>query len=349
VANKNIVYILGAGASVGTGVPAMASFVDKMYDLFSDEVDIDIQHVFRAISQLRKIYSNSHIDLANIESVLAAFDMGRLVKQLGQYRGLQTEDLYSTLVRMIVKTVEKTTRFDGDNHSSRVEGAYHQLVDLALKRAAATDSRCDFVTLNYDVALDYCLSKDGEEVDYGFDDHGNGPSLLKLHGSANWLRYDETIKPIPVSLLKIISSGQRNILSYHTEQNRTNVLKEIHFSESREGGETFIVPPSYSKQFALPQIESVWRNAATLLSQADTIVFIGYSVPPSDLMFHYLFGLGTLENDRINRVVCLDPNPAVRSTYEKFLGQFTTPRLTFLENKFDPTGLLKLEGIINAR
>lgn len=347
MAKRNIVYILGAGASVGTGVPTMANFVDRMYDLFLETDDDEYRNVFNAISQLRKVYANSRLDLNNIESVLAAFDMGRLVGQLGTFRGDSVEILYKALIRMIVGTVERTTRLESDGTETWVRGAYRQFVDGAIGWAGETGSRCDFITLNYDIALDYSLMRHSD-VDYGFSTIGKSPVLLKLHGSANWRKAADGVWPLPLDTGFIAGSGYKDILEYETTTGATRHLTRIHFSRRRDNWETFIVPPSYSKHFAVPQMEAVWSNAASLLSQADVIVFIGYSVPPSDLMFRYLFSIGTLENHRIRGIICLDPNPAVKSTYLEFLGQFTTPRLEFMTHKFDYDGVRKLFSFIRS-
>ena len=341
MAKQDIVYVLGAGASVGTGVPAMTTFVDRMYDLFFEMETEEYKNVFKAISQLRQVYANSHLDLNNIESVLAAFDMGRLVKQLGTFREAEAEMLYKALVRMIVNTVERTTWLEGDGTNTWVRGAYGEFVGRAIDRSRASKSRCDFITLNYDIALDFCLMRYGE-VEYGFDHIVDSPLLLKLHGSANWFNTPNGIVPVSLRTSEIIEKGQKETLDYQRLPNGSKHLARIHFSQRTDYQETFIVPPSYSKHFNVPQMEAVWGNAARLLSNADVIVFIGYSVPPSDLMFRYLFGIGTLENNRIRKILCLDPNIAVEETYREFLGQFTAPRLTFVKGSFDSVGLDKL-------
>lgn len=340
MAKQDVIYVLGAGASVGTGVPAMTTFVDKMYDLFIDSDNEEFRSVFKAIAQLRQVYANSHLDLNNIESVLVAFDMGRLVKQLGTFRDEETEILYKALVRMIIETVEQTTWFEGGGNANVpfIRGAYSSFVSRAIRLSESTKSRCDFITLNYDISLDYCLSSTGD-VDYGFEQVGAKHALLKLHGSANWFNTPSGIVAKSVRISDIIKFGQKHILEYEHTQGGHRRLKRIYFSKCTDHKETFIVPPSYSKHFSVPQMESVWRNAAMLLSKADVIVFIGYSVPPSDLMFRYLFGIGTLENNRIRKILCLDPNAAVEATYREFLGQFTASRLTFVKGNFDSYGL----------
>lgn len=133
---RDVLYVLGAGASVASGVPAMATFVDKMYDLFPKGSTQDgerVNKVFDAISQLRMMYANSNIDLDNIESVLTTFDMGRLTQSLGTFQKDQSKELYDALVRLIVRTVEETTMFDSVDSAITVIGHYTKFVHEAIK------------------------------------------------------------------------------------------------------------------------------------------------------------------------------------------------------------------------
>lgn len=337
---NNIVYVIGAGASVATGIPAMNSFVATMYEMFADSEDPDYQNVFRALSDLRKVYSNSQLDLSNIESVLAAFDMGRLVKRLGRFQGDETKSIYRALVDMIVQTVEQNTRYDGELSNVTVEGWYNRLVTDSLQSAEGSGAGCDFITLNYDVALDFALSR-VQPIHYGHTEEIHKHMLLKLHGSINWSEEGDKIVVHGVTIDDILKAHQKDVLNYHANTSGRNRVSRILHTKRTDHSNTFIVPPSYSKHFQHQEMQAVWQHAARLLRTSDTIVFIGYSVPPSDLMVRYLFAVGTLENDRIKRVICLNPDESVKQVYRQFLGQHTNTDSIwkFITGRFDPDGL----------
>lgn len=63
-------------------------------------------------------------------------------------------------------------------------------------------------------------------------------------------------------------------------------------------------------------------------------------------MFKYLFSIGTHKNDRIRKILVLNPDPNAKSTYLELLGQFSRGRLEFIEKKFDADGLRSLDKTI---
>src|SRR5260370_12045892 len=72
--------------------------------------------------------------------------------------------------------------------------------------------------------------------------------------------------------------------------------------------EPVIVPPTWNKGRYHGAIESVWRRAAKELSEAETVIIIGYSLPTTDQFFHYLFGLGCVGGHLLRRVILCNPD-----------------------------------------
>jgi hypothetical protein len=86
------VFILGAGASHTSGTPLMGNFIDAARRLrpsinnthLADAFDL----VFLGISALQLAHSKSDLDIYNLESVFAAFEMARLFRHpLGSLSG----------------------------------------------------------------------------------------------------------------------------------------------------------------------------------------------------------------------------------------------------------------------
>jgi len=79
------VIILGAGASKQGGAPLMHDFLDVARDLLSADKVGDarksFETVFRGISALQQVHSKSELDILNLESVFAAFEMGLLLSE----------------------------------------------------------------------------------------------------------------------------------------------------------------------------------------------------------------------------------------------------------------------------
>jgi hypothetical protein len=94
---SEIVFILGAGASREAGAPLMNDFLDVAYDIkkrLPDHADTlkDFNLVFKGIAALEASVAKANVDLQNVESVFAAFEMAKLLGRLGS---LSNEEINS--------------------------------------------------------------------------------------------------------------------------------------------------------------------------------------------------------------------------------------------------------------
>jgi len=123
--------------------------------------------------------------------------------------------------------------------------------------------------------------------------------LLKLHGSTDvyWVPNDSTGATINRWELfgrwgdpESVDSGRRR--------------REL------PGREPFIVPPAASKSsyYLNPITQHLWRRAAEKLGFASRVVFLGYSLPPTDLVTSGMLG-SHLSRDGV-RVDVVDTNPS---------------------------------------
>ena len=204
--------------------------------------------------------------------------------------------------------------------------------------------RATFITFNYDCYLDqalYASSNWNPLWGYGFfcrpaydtvsqePVESPGPSqihLLKLHGSINWrprLGYKE-----PVALDAIVHHDKMSLFSHHVH---VPDVVERHLER-----EPAIVPPVLTKSglVSQPALRVVWDMAFRSLTAADAVTFIGYSLPPTDLLVQTLFkeALNDLPLNAI-RVVDLKGNVSERDDltgrYREVLGEIPDDRFYF--------------------
>lgn len=87
---RNVVFILGAGASKQCGAPLMNDFLETAFHLWKtnkvQEKQEHFERVFRAISALQIVHSKSQIDLDNIESIFTALEMANVLGKLPRVR-----------------------------------------------------------------------------------------------------------------------------------------------------------------------------------------------------------------------------------------------------------------------
>src|SRR5271156_2630675 len=101
------VFILGAGASHSAGAPLMRNFLDAAERLRTHARTgrADFELVFEGIAALQQAHFKSAIDLDNIESVFAAFEMAKLLGRLGNMESSKIEMLTGAMQSVIEKTI----------------------------------------------------------------------------------------------------------------------------------------------------------------------------------------------------------------------------------------------------
>jgi hypothetical protein len=118
--NANTVFILGAGASADANVPQMKDFLEKAMLLSpSDEVAEAFALVSKAGSRLQLAQSKAQLNIRNVESVFAAFEMAELFERLGDLRVDEIRRLTDAMRTVIVHTVEHYMQVRLDVTSSR--------------------------------------------------------------------------------------------------------------------------------------------------------------------------------------------------------------------------------------
>ncbi len=100
------------------------------------------------------------------------------------------------------------------------------------------------------------------------------------------------------------------------EQGEGPRLAKLHGSV----GDGTIVPPTWSKG-SHPEIVPAWRAALEELRRANSIRFLGYSLPAADTYVRYLLKAAALDAPHLKGidVVCWDPSGAVRAQYDDFI------------------------------
>ncbi len=106
--------------------------------------------------------------------------------------------------------------------------------------------------------------------------------LLKLHGSMNWRvrRGDRS----PFTIDSIFHHEDWFERGYEIEQGNKTI--ELHLEP-----EPFFVPPLFTKEELTkqPVLKLIWSLAYEKLEAADNIIFIGYSLPKTDIASEFLF------------------------------------------------------------
>ncbi len=336
---SQVVFILGAGASVHAGVPVMDSFYGEALRLKrrGDINKADEEHfanIIYAYESLRRLYSNFVLEpkLSNIETIYGIIEMGNLIKI---FPDLKTDEeitkLKTSINKFIVRTLELKTKFALTKNKEVISPvAYNDLVNLIIRLEEINPSvSCSILTFNYDIALDFILYREfGDNVNYCLDKHNNkkGFKLIKLHGSINWGLCQKCKEINPISATRILHERmyQQAKRMYVFPIQISSLLKKsicLKCSKKEISDLPLIVPPTWNKTEYHVHLTNVWWHAARELSTAEVIIIIGYSLPESDLFFKYLLSLGGIDFQGLTDFIVIDKIDKVIDKYYKLLGR----------------------------
>lgn len=176
----------------------------------------------------------------------------------------------------------------------------------------------------YNAVVDYCCyisSKDktDESVKPGLEKLGQGGfnvKQLKLHGSLNWLQctrcmrlYAQFNQKDAIRNFEIKSSCRHCDNNFPEEFGRHLLASNL-------------IMPTYIKDLTNPQYKIIWQNAGIEISEADKLVFIGYSLPNADFEMRQLLSRMTRKKAEIEVVDYCDEHGEnrIKTHWERFFG-----------------------------
>ncbi len=348
------VFILGAGASAESGAPTMPTFIQTAKELHERNAfgaaSIQIQDVLdAAYKDLKLVQVKSSINYKNVEELFSAIDIAQLIHCFGTRQPARIPDLRTSIITFIFRTIEETVRIPFVNKRIGLPKGYDALSELVRKKVEQTArlgrNDVSFITFNYDTCLEFALVRQGLGIDYGLpepflnNDENNYQfrvPVLKLHGSINWATCPKcgTLHPTEVDpyrrahLIHLLDSPSELKL-----QLGTNIAGKIHLKcGAALDPIPFLVPPTWNKSSTTSAgLQEVWRRAAKELGSAENIVVIGYSLPPTDTFFKYLFALGTDSDVHLEKFIVINgPNGQnTEARFKALLGPMTADAFKF--------------------
>jgi hypothetical protein len=353
---SEIVFVLGAGASVHTGAPVMATFLENAR-LISKGITVkpwkdDFDRVFNAINELQRVHSKASFDIHNLESVFTILETARTVGKLPGFEPAQIPQVLDSFKSVITYTLDRTTEFPADPTVQpggvRILPSYDYLRFVQLLEKLR-DGRSGFngvtiITFNYDIALDFAIRTRQMTPNYALQSkqpltaHIN---LLKLHGSLNWGRTGNGEEIVYLAQLESFATDCALSLS---NQHRANLPVGTNLPELMQKYQGIaveavpvIVPPGFYKAEEHEALTDVWKAAAQQLSDAEDIIVIGFSLPTTDSFFNHLYGLGTEGASTIRKFWVFNPDTegTVEKRFRAMLGFGASPHFHYFPLRFD--------------
>lgn len=338
----NTVLITGAGTSVHTGIPTMATFWQQADKVCGGDLSKELsllkraQAVFRGLNYfIGSWLPGRELQQEDIEMLFAYFEMAEIVGLFGELNSQEIMQLRKSLETVVSATVERTW-----NVTLRGETwicpspAFHKL-GMAAAKTGTVYRLSGIITFNYDLNLELGLLgatssyqggihvEGGAKINYGLDtftsiDGGtrsiasDGLPVLKLHGSLNWFDGDPQMLILDPAFLSDLNypalmrdepdMALRRKLPLKDVTLRQATARELRIKELHQ----MIIYPSPSKRAAHKGLAPVWAAATQLLSEADRIVICGYSLPASDQFFDLWLGLAMSKREQLPDFAVVD-------------------------------------------
>jgi len=160
--------------------------------------------------------------------------------------------------------------------------------------------------------VDYCcyissLDEDDHSIKPGLYAIGKGGynvKILKLHGSLNWMQCPKCQR-LYVKYYKSFNGGYvfDEKFCRHCEHNFNKV------DDPSAKLSVNLIMPTFLKNLDNIQNKLIWQNAGIELSEANKVVFIGYSIPQADFEFKQLLSRMIRTDAKIEVVLINTDNP----------------------------------------
>lgn len=348
--NKTV-YVLGAGFSVSAGLPTQLELTKEIFNpQFADDKKYSLAQysLFQTQTKLLDLLKNEFgIDSKNefflsLEDIYTALD--RCIQENSNFRYLHPEELLyvrQTLDAILILALKSKSKLS--KNSDYIEKFAKHLIDLSSTRVEKFRKMdpISVITTNWDILLDLALReqlkinnrgvidymcyvsslKDDPTIKPGIQALTEGQfivKLLKIHGSINWLNCPKC--------QRIFIDFYRRVIDYGVFREATCKYCAKEYSGDLELSprlRPMLLMPTFLKDLSNFQTKLIWRNSGIEISEANRIVFIGYSFPFADFEFRQILFRNVQRHTKID-VILYDksnPNKIITSDYRGAINQ----------------------------
>ena len=296
-------YILGAGFSKTFGLPLANEFIPHLIkDCSNDFFIYRINEVCNMFyPRFRAVYGN----YPNIEDFLNYYH------SLMNYFSLVSEGPNKYMSELYPKNfILEISRFLRKK-VNQIPPSSEKYIQYFFKCLNPGDV---IITFNWDNLIEKYFEKYEVEYTYNFHPDNQAITLIKLHGSIDWVLTDDELNN---DLFMAISEDEPKI--YRCKNDDFIELFE------NEGIEPFLIPPLTYKDEFLKPLRSIWISAYNVLRGYNNKFFIGYSLPKEDMMARILFSsyhcfAAMDEDDSLvyENIIVLNPDEQIDNHFRRF-------------------------------
>ena len=299
---RDVVFVLGAGASYGDGVPLQRDILPMLLD--GSMENLERSAIGRQVKEF--IEANFYVDAEAGEFPKLGAVFGFLDYFISQRESLNARYDYEEII-VVKENLIKIIHYIVNERSNRQSPFYHRFWE-AIQRH---NRNASIITLNYDTLLeqafqplysetgyiDYCIhlmnyEKHDTLKEFQFWVNPREPvmaephedpalfKIIKLHGSLNWKYCNCCNQALLTTWDRSIDLDSGSFVGYtQPEQKEYEYICPVDGTEFQ----TLILPPSYVKILSNPVISQLFSEASREIRATRRIVFIGYSLSDGDV------------------------------------------------------------------
>ena len=306
---RDVVFVLGAGASHPDGVPLQNDLIPM---LLSGKIK-ELQDSFIGKEVIDFIKENFHYksSSANFPRLEAVF--GFLDYFIQHDESLNTKYTTSKLVE-IKEYLIKIIHYLVDLRTDKRSPYYHLFWEIIFNN----NSNVSVLTMNYDTLLEQAFEDFYQQkgyIDYRIHFMNYEPYARGVHKLTKWINATDPVIvagsniPVPIKIIKIHGSLNWKYCNCCNQVLITPWDRKIDLNKGKFLGYTYpdnekyeykcpldntefntlIVPPTYLKTLVHPIISQLLREASREIRSTKRIVFLGYSLSNSDIHIKALF------------------------------------------------------------
>jgi NAD-dependent SIR2 family protein deacetylase len=306
---RDIIFILGAGASNPDGVPLQKELLPII--ISGKNSEIETSEIGGIVTDFIK--ENFELDLEKNEYPALESVFGFLDYFLQQNESLSAKYTLEK-IRYIKEYLIKLIYHVVNLRTNKSSPHYHKF----WKEITRYSANSSIITLNYDTLLeqafdfvfknrlgfiDYCIPfmnyeklpqlhkynfwiNPREPINIDSEINPNLFKIIKIHGSLNWKYCNCCNQTLLTPWDRKIDLNHGKFLGYSYPDN-----EEYEYSCPIDGTEflTLIMPPSHLKSLTHPVITHLLREASMEIRTTKKLVFIGYSLSDADIHVKALF------------------------------------------------------------
>jgi len=329
---RKTVFVFGAGASKADGLPTQAELLKGYFSNNpQDDFSVALNGYFKDFFGIVNTRSEDN-KWPSFEEALAMVEIA--MDKEHSFGPIYTADKLKMIRDGLIISMGRAIESCPVNSDT----IHKKFVSKLFWKGHYIKDEYSFVSFNYDILLDIALMqmlRHDIYSDYGIQfansrdnfhstsfDRWKPPGdksvlILKPHGSLNWMQCAscDSIAMFGNSKGKIFKTGL-----LHTIEHCPTDHSPMHF---------VVEPPSYFKRYKNYYLQATWIKLNDILSLADKIVFIGYSMPDADVMIKYAFKRACFSKEK--SIVVVDPDVSVTKRYERVLGPITFHEVGFAD------------------